>query len=213
MIYATWSQGFRRGGVNALPTSEPELGYTTPPELTKLQPDTADNYEIGIKGTLHDRVRYSAAIFDIQWHNIQEGVQETPLVLPAALNIGDAYSRGLESELYILATTHVTAQLAYTYNQTKLTSLKSPVRRSQCLGAPAGHRQSPFRHAEEQPCTHFGVRPYEVVGGELSFAATAHYQSSVVPALSPPRCLRFRDSRCSTRACAWNCRIGTRWPM
>ncbi|MEJ0007010.1 MAG: TonB-dependent receptor [Steroidobacteraceae bacterium] len=41
LVYATWSQGFRRGGVNALPTSEPELGYTTPPELTKLQPDTA----------------------------------------------------------------------------------------------------------------------------------------------------------------------------
>ncbi len=44
-------------------------------------------------------------------------------MLPAALNIGDAYSRGLESEFYFLATTHVTTQLAYTYNQTKLTSL------------------------------------------------------------------------------------------
>jgi len=105
LVYATWSQGFRRGGVNALPPSEPELGYTTPPALTKLQPDTADNYEVGMKGTLNDRIRYSAAIFDIQWHNIQEGVQETPLVLPAALNIGNAVSRGFESEFYALATT------------------------------------------------------------------------------------------------------------
>jgi outer membrane receptor protein involved in Fe transport len=31
LVYATWSQGFRRGSVNALPPSEPAEGYTTPP--------------------------------------------------------------------------------------------------------------------------------------------------------------------------------------
>ena len=50
------------------------------------------------------RLRYSAAIYDIQWHNIQEGVDLTPLVLPGALNIGDGYSRGLELELDALLT-------------------------------------------------------------------------------------------------------------
>ena len=75
LVYATWSQGFRRGGVNALPASRAGGSYVTPPALTKSQPDTADNYEIGVKGTLQNRFRYSAAIYDIQWHNIQEGVQ------------------------------------------------------------------------------------------------------------------------------------------
>ena len=57
-----------------------------------------------MKGTLENRVRYSAAIYDIQWHNIQEGVQLTPLVLPASLNIGEAFSRGIETEIFASVT-------------------------------------------------------------------------------------------------------------
>ena len=123
LVYATWSQGFRRGGVNALPPGEPAGGLHHPTGTYRLQPDTADNYEIGVKGTLLNRFRYSAAIYDIQWHNIQEGVQLTPLVLPASINVGEAFSRGLEFELYALLTEHLTAQVDYTYDQTKLTEL------------------------------------------------------------------------------------------
>src|SRR3984893_4478195 len=95
--------------------------YTTPQGLTRLAPDKADNYEIGIKGTLQDRFRYSAAVFDIQWHNIQEGVQVTPLVLPAAINIGNGYSKGVETEIEALVTRHLSADIAYTYDKTELT--------------------------------------------------------------------------------------------
>ena len=38
LVYATWSQGFRRGGVNALPPSELFGAYLTPPALSKLSP-------------------------------------------------------------------------------------------------------------------------------------------------------------------------------
>jgi iron complex outermembrane receptor protein len=78
LVYATWSQGFRRGSVNALPVSELNGTYITDPRLFKVEPDKADNYEIGAKGTIANRFRYSAAIFDIQWHNVQEGAQLTP---------------------------------------------------------------------------------------------------------------------------------------
>ena len=104
LVYATWSQGFRRGGVNALPPSELLGAFVTPPALSKLAPDTANNYEVGAKGTIEGRFRYSAAMFDIQWRNIQEGIDLTPLVLPGALNIGDGYSRGLELEFEALLT-------------------------------------------------------------------------------------------------------------
>ena len=184
LVYATWSQGFRRGGVNALPPSELNGGYTTPPQLTKLAPDTADNYEIGVKGTLHNTVRYSAAIYDIQWHNIQEGVQLTPLVLPGALNIGEARSRGFESELLVLLSQHLSAQVDYTYDQTKLTSLNPlfvypdvsvppPAIGSQLPGTPKNSLAVQLEYGH-----------LHVFGGELSFAADAHYQSVVVPALS-----------------------------
>src|SRR5208282_4078922 len=73
------------------------------------------------------RFRYSAALFDIAWHNVQQSAFLTPLALPGAINIGEAYSRGFETELVGRLTHHLTAQFDYTYNQTKLTSYNSLV--------------------------------------------------------------------------------------
>ena len=184
LVYATWSQGFRRGGVNALPASEPGENYVTPTALTKLAPDTADNYEIGAKGTLLNRYRYSAAIYDIQWHNIQEGVDLTPLVLPASLNIGQAYSRGLELEFDALLTQHFEANLDYTYDQTKLTSI-NPLFVYPNVSAPPPALGSPLPGTPKSSVAvnlEYGHVP--IAGGQLRYAIGAHYQSSVIPALS-----------------------------
>jgi outer membrane receptor protein involved in Fe transport len=190
LVYATWSQGFRRGGVNALPPSEAVLdpttgkNYVTPPALTRLQPDTADNYEIGVKGTLSNRVRYSAAIYDIQWHNIQEGVQLTPLVLPASLNIGEAYSRGIETEIFASVTDHLSAQIDYTYDQTKLTSL-NPLFVSPNVSVPPPALGTPLPGTPKSSVAvslDYGHMPF--AGGQFLYAIAAHYQSDVIPALS-----------------------------
>jgi outer membrane receptor protein involved in Fe transport len=190
LVYATWSQGFRRGGVNALPPSEavvdPTTGknYVTPPALTRLQPDTADNYEIGVKGTLANRVRYSAAIYDIQWHNIQEGVQLTPLVLPASLNIGEAFSRGIETEIFASVTDHLSAQIDYTYDQTKLTSL-NPLFVSPNVSVPPPALGTPLPGTPKSSLAvslDYGHMPF--AGGQFLYAIAAHYQSDVIPALS-----------------------------
>jgi outer membrane receptor protein involved in Fe transport len=193
LVYATWSQGFRRGGVNALPANEPipepppfgdGTQYITNPRLNHLDPDTVDNYEVGFKGTYENRFSYSAAIFDMQWHNIQEGVQLTPLVLPAALNIGDAYSRGLEVELNASFTRHLAANLDYTYDQTKLTSI-SPSFVFPDVSVPAPAIGTPLPGTPKTSVA-LGLEYQHVkVGeGELRFAADAHYQSVVIPALS-----------------------------
>ncbi len=75
--YATWSQGFRRGAINAIPPNEAAVDYVTPPGLFKVSPDTVDNYELGIKGTLAQRISYSAALFDMQWHDVQQSAFST----------------------------------------------------------------------------------------------------------------------------------------
>jgi iron complex outermembrane receptor protein len=158
--------------------------YVTPPALTRLQPDTADNYEIGVKGTVANRVRYSAAIYDIQWHNIQEGVQLTPLVLPASLNIGEAFSRGVETEIYASVTAHLGAQIDYTYDQTKLTSL-NPLFVSPNVAVPPPAIGTPLPGTPKSSLAvsldygHMGF-----AGGEFLYAISAHYQSDVIPALS-----------------------------
>jgi len=183
-VYATWSQGFRRGGVNALPPSELGGSYTTPPALTRLQPDTADNYEVGAKGSISNRLQYSAAIYDIQWHNIQEGVQLTPLVLPAALNIGAAVSRGVELELDASLTDHLVGTLGYTYDQTKLTSL-NPLFVSPNVSVPPPAIGSPLPGTPKNSVAlGFEYGHVHLAGGELRYAINAHYQSDVIPALS-----------------------------
>jgi iron complex outermembrane receptor protein len=184
LVYATWSQGFRRGGVNALPPAEPGENYVAPPALTHLQPDTADNYEIGAKGTLENRYRYSAAIYDIQWKNIQEGVQLTPLVLPASINAGNAFSRGVEFELYALVTDHLTAQVDYTYDQTKLTALNPLFTFPNVIAPPAPVGSALPGTPKNSLAIDLEYGHIPLAGGYLLYAINGHYQSSLSSALT-----------------------------
>jgi outer membrane receptor protein involved in Fe transport len=185
LVYATWSQGFRRGSVNAVPLAEPAENYVTPPGLLKVSPDTADNYEIGVKGTLANRVRYSAAIYDIQWHNVQEGAQLTPLVLPGAINLGEAYSRGLETEVYANITKHISGQLSYTYDQTKVTEYSLLAQGAGNLSVDLPPLGGPLPGTPKNTLAlGFEYGHVQIAEGELRYAINAHYQSRQVPAIS-----------------------------
>jgi iron complex outermembrane receptor protein len=183
LVYATWSQGFRRGGVNALPPNEPAVDYTTNPALYKVAPDTANNYEVGIKGTLESRIRYSADVFYIDWQNVQEGAQLTPLVLPGAINVGHAYSKGFETEVLANLTHHLTAQLSYTYDATKLLSYASDAVEGLSVAPPAPGGPLPGTPKSSVALTlEYG---HVMLGkGELAYSISARYQSSLIPALS-----------------------------
>jgi outer membrane receptor protein involved in Fe transport len=183
LVYATWSQGFRRGGVNALPNSEIGGTYNTDPRLKRLDPDTANNYEVGVKGTIDNRIRYSADYFYIDWHNIQEGVQVTPLVLPAGINIGDGYSQGFESEIESLITNHFSVQLDYTYDKTKLTHYNSFVATGVSAPLPPAGGPLPGTPKSSLAAT-LEYGHVELFGGEWRYSISAHYQSRVLPALS-----------------------------
>jgi iron complex outermembrane recepter protein len=183
LAYATWSQGFRRGSVNALPPSEPAVGYTTNPGLYRVTPDTANNYEVGFKGTVANRFRYSADVFDIQWHNVQEGAQLTPLVLPGAINVGNAYSRGVEAEMFFAVDRHLSAQLDYTYDQTKLTSYNALVADGLSVPPPPVGAPMPGtpKNSVAATLTYGNIM---IANGEMRYSVSAHYQSRVTPALS-----------------------------
>ncbi len=183
LVYATWSQGFRRGGVNALPPNEPAVGYTTDPSLYKVAPDTANNYEVGFKGTIANRIRYAADVFYIDWQNVQEGAQLTPLVLPGAINVGHAYSKGFETELFVNITHHFSAQLDYTYDRTKLMSYAADALAGLSVPPPPAGSALPGTPKSSVAATlEYG---HVALGqGELAYAVSAHYQSSLIPALS-----------------------------
>ncbi|MEP7244026.1 MAG: TonB-dependent receptor, partial [Gammaproteobacteria bacterium] len=96
-IYATFSQGFRRGGANAVATAGP-LGE--PVALQQYAPDTANNFEIGFKGRLASGLRYSADVFNIDWKSPQIGTMTPASGFPVVINAPKARSRGLELELH-----------------------------------------------------------------------------------------------------------------
>lgn len=58
MVYATWSKGFRPGGINRRGTLPP------------YGPDTLTNYELGWK-TRFGPVTFNGAIYQLDWNNIQ----------------------------------------------------------------------------------------------------------------------------------------------
>ena len=68
--YALWSQGFRRGGANALAT---QSFYKDNPVLLTYRPDSVDNYETGLKGHFSNGFSYSVDVFDDEWHDPQVG--------------------------------------------------------------------------------------------------------------------------------------------
>jgi hypothetical protein len=69
-VYALWSQGFRRGGANALAT---QSFYKDNPVLLTYRPDSVDNYETGLKGHFANGFSYSVDVFDDEWHDPQVG--------------------------------------------------------------------------------------------------------------------------------------------
>jgi iron complex outermembrane recepter protein len=199
LVYATWSQGFRRGGINALPGAQPVPAvnatttcpagspnagdYCLSPSLLRLQPDKVDNYEVGIKGVLENRLNYSFDVYDMQWHNMQEGTSLTPLSLPAAANVGNAYSRGVELDLNAAITRHLAAKLGYTYDQTKLTSYNFIFTQNVTAPLPpiGGSLPGTPRNSVEGGLE-FGH--IDLAGGELLYGLDARYRGRIVSSIS-----------------------------
>ena len=111
-VYATWAQGFRRGGANALVSFDP-------PEFGTYDADTADNYEVGLKGTLADgAIQYTTAAFLIEWDNVQVS-SFTPFGTGIVSNGKGAKNKGFELELSGRLTDELTFSTGYTYVDAK----------------------------------------------------------------------------------------------
>jgi outer membrane receptor protein involved in Fe transport len=94
--YATFSEGFRHGGVNALPIGN--CVFCESATLVPYRSDSVKNYEIGFKGVAGGWLRYSAALYRVNWYNVQIqvfGQAGDPVVV----NGKNARSQGLELEL------------------------------------------------------------------------------------------------------------------
>ena len=118
-VYALWSQGFRRGGANAVP----ETGvFQESPLLRTYQPDTTNNYEAGLKGRFDNGLSYTFAVFDIHWNKPQI-FASLPSGNLAVYNANTAESKGFEVQssgpLFIPGLGYT---IGFSYADAKLTS-------------------------------------------------------------------------------------------
>ncbi|MGC5797597.1 TonB-dependent receptor [Sphingomonas sp. NFX23] len=111
-LYASYSQGFRTGGVNAPVTddicSAPERRAAGIPDVPPpYNSDRTDNYEIGAKTSLWGgRVRINGAAYAIDWKDYQQAFQtacgiNNATTISFTVNAGRVRSRGGELEVSV----------------------------------------------------------------------------------------------------------------
>jgi iron complex outermembrane receptor protein len=110
MVYATWSKGFRPGGVNR--TAQPGIG--------PYQADFLTNYELGWKTSwFNHHLRWNGAIFQEDWRNFQFsflGLNSVTIIE----NGGNARIRGIENEIEFAATSKLMLSTSFTFLDPRL---------------------------------------------------------------------------------------------
>jgi outer membrane receptor protein involved in Fe transport len=130
MIYATWSNGFRPGGVNR------NADVTSLP----YKPDYLTNLEVGWKTAwMDDSLHFNGAAFFEKWKNFQFSFLG-PNSLTVIANAGEAQIEGIESSLVWRLTEALTVNAAATYIDAHLSQpyCKNPLDCAGTVQAPAG---------------------------------------------------------------------------
>ena len=120
LLYLTWSEGFRRGGVNALPFGT--CFFCEAPSLLTYKPDKARNTEIGIKGSLSGASSYTLTLYNIDWSDPQIAASTLPGGFLFVANGNKARSRGVEAELALRVSDTTRIQFGYSYTDAILTA-------------------------------------------------------------------------------------------
>jgi iron complex outermembrane receptor protein len=127
MTYLTISEGYRKGGLNSGPPCvEPipdEQSYCLGPDEVLIKPDTTTNYEVGLRSLwLDGRLLLNAALYQVDWDEIQvigtSDVGEVPIIV----NGGTARSRGLELTARWSITDSLELAASFALNDAQLTS-------------------------------------------------------------------------------------------
>lgn len=139
--YATYSEGFRHGGTNAIAVGT--CAFCDSASTATFNPDTVKNVEIGIKGTVQSWLRFSTALYRMRWNDIQIQLFNATSSAYVA-NGGTAVSQGLEMELEGQLGQGWSATLGYGYSDAKVTSAFTIVDRGIALLSASGGDRLPY---------------------------------------------------------------------
>ncbi|MEM1408288.1 MAG: TonB-dependent receptor [Bacteroidota bacterium] len=106
-LYASYSRGFRAGGINTQLIQNADLTF---------DPEFSNNYEIGFKGRwLDNRISLGVAAYHINWSDIQFFSQVEGGVFVRE-NLGDAQTYGFELELSTIPVNNLNFDVSYGTN-------------------------------------------------------------------------------------------------
>jgi iron complex outermembrane recepter protein len=112
MAYASYATGYKAGGFNSTELSNP------------FDEEQVTNYEIGLKSTPFERLRFNAAVFFYEYTDLQELVSvlnpDTGINEPRIRN-EDAEGRGVEIETQWRVLPEMTLSANYAYLDTEIT--------------------------------------------------------------------------------------------
>jgi iron complex outermembrane receptor protein len=180
LFYATWSKGFRPGGINRQPG------------LAPYDPDFLVNYELGWK-TSFGPIRWNGAVYHQEWQSFQFSfLGENSLTV--VQNGRDARINGLETDVnYTQGGLTLSAAAAYTDAKTKqnICAVAADTA-ADCDGIPGDEITAPKG-------SRLPVTPKFKVTGTARYAwnmgpGRAHVQAGVVHQGSAPSALRTADN-------------------
>ena len=107
LVYATWSKGFRPGGINRRGTLPP------------YDPDFLINYEAGVKYSFGIGSHFNVAVYHEDWKDIQLSFLGAN-GLTEIRNAGNARINGVEADLYLRLMPGLSWSTGVSYNDAKL---------------------------------------------------------------------------------------------
>jgi outer membrane receptor protein involved in Fe transport len=121
MAYFTYSEGYRHGGAQAVPSLDngDPFGEPNAEGIRSFESDSVQNYELGIKGG-YGRFQYTANAFYVDWQDPQLNTTSAFFGFYLAANGDQATTKGieLEAEGYVGDSFHYRA--GYTYVNAEL---------------------------------------------------------------------------------------------
>lgn len=120
-VFASYSRGFRAGGISQL-SSDPSQ-----PPLYAYKPEHSDNYEIGAKNTFfNNRLRLNLSVFYTLINNAQVPTLLLPDAITVIRNAGKLNSKGFEAEMVATPFMGFNIDYSFGYTHARYTSLQIP---------------------------------------------------------------------------------------
>ncbi len=121
MVYGTVSQGYRRGGANAVPSVDngDPFGEPNAEAIRSYSKDEVTNYEAGIKGDYNGH-NYTLSAFYVDWDQPQLNTTTAWWGFYVAMNGDKASTSGIEAELEGYLTESLHYRVGYTFVDAQL---------------------------------------------------------------------------------------------